>query len=266
MKKILTNLKENWITYGFETLVVIVGILIAFGLNNWNEGRKQRKLELNYLQRLHNDLVSDTIYYNRRYQQAMGVRVQNSKGLDMAYKELNSIDEVAELFRTTRFPSEDLTIRDITYKEMMNAGHLNIISNEKLKINISDLYRQVSIAQDHFEEINNTSIELMIRWFDNAKSHKLIVKAVSSDQAPYQPFMFEDDSEWAWLNDTKSDEFRQYENLLSLYVGKHDLFRGYLDDLKLRTKMILIRIEGILEAEGLEPINQDSQPTHTEQR
>ena len=33
MKKILNNLKENWITYGLETLVVIVGILIAFGLN-----------------------------------------------------------------------------------------------------------------------------------------------------------------------------------------------------------------------------------------
>ena len=27
MKKIIQNLRENWITYGFETLVVIVGIL-----------------------------------------------------------------------------------------------------------------------------------------------------------------------------------------------------------------------------------------------
>ena len=40
MKKIINHLKENWIRHGFETLVVAVGILVAFTLNNWNEGRK----------------------------------------------------------------------------------------------------------------------------------------------------------------------------------------------------------------------------------
>ena len=57
MKKILQNLKENWITYGFETLVVIVGILGAFALNNWNENRKRNLDEQAVLQLLKEDMV-----------------------------------------------------------------------------------------------------------------------------------------------------------------------------------------------------------------
>ncbi len=34
MKKIINHLKENWIKHGFETLYVIVGILMAFGLSD----------------------------------------------------------------------------------------------------------------------------------------------------------------------------------------------------------------------------------------
>ena len=46
MKKIIGHLNENWIRHGFETLVVTVGILGAFTLNNWSENRKAEKLEL----------------------------------------------------------------------------------------------------------------------------------------------------------------------------------------------------------------------------
>ena len=40
------NLKGNWVRHGFETLYVIVGILVAFSLNDWNENRKAQNAEL----------------------------------------------------------------------------------------------------------------------------------------------------------------------------------------------------------------------------
>lgn len=40
MKALINHFAENWIKYGFETLVVVVGILVAFTLSNWNEERK----------------------------------------------------------------------------------------------------------------------------------------------------------------------------------------------------------------------------------
>ena len=40
MMKIIKGFKGNWIRHGFETLYVIVGILVAFSLDDWNESRK----------------------------------------------------------------------------------------------------------------------------------------------------------------------------------------------------------------------------------
>lgn len=41
---IIKHLKSEWLSYGFETLDAIVGILVAFALDNWNEERKAGKL------------------------------------------------------------------------------------------------------------------------------------------------------------------------------------------------------------------------------
>ena len=64
MKKIIKHLKENWIRHGFETLAVLIGVLAAFSLNNWNENRlKQTELDT-YLLNLVENLESDVKLMN----------------------------------------------------------------------------------------------------------------------------------------------------------------------------------------------------------
>ncbi|MCK5279209.1 MAG: hypothetical protein KAK04_11730 [Cyclobacteriaceae bacterium] len=64
--RVFTNFKSDWFRYGFETLAVVVGILVAFALDNWNENRKQDLLEIQYLNGLRADLAHDSTYYNLR--------------------------------------------------------------------------------------------------------------------------------------------------------------------------------------------------------
>ncbi len=59
MKKIINHLKKNWIRHGFETLVVIVGVLIAFTLNDWNEYRKSKRFESKLKIELYNSIQND---------------------------------------------------------------------------------------------------------------------------------------------------------------------------------------------------------------
>jgi len=64
MKKILKHFKKNWYRYGFETLVVVVGVLIAFALNNWNENINDNELRKFHIESLISDLTQDTVILN----------------------------------------------------------------------------------------------------------------------------------------------------------------------------------------------------------
>lgn len=47
-----------------EIFLVVIGILIAVQINNWNEGQKKSKLKQTYVDNLINDLTKDTVQIN----------------------------------------------------------------------------------------------------------------------------------------------------------------------------------------------------------
>ena len=49
-----------------EIVLVVVGILIAISINNWNEQVKENKIEHKYLERLVMDLAVDSSYYEQK--------------------------------------------------------------------------------------------------------------------------------------------------------------------------------------------------------
>ena len=57
MKKILETLRLKWAEYLLEILVIMIGILGAFTLNNWNEDRKQEVKDREFLISLKNCLL-----------------------------------------------------------------------------------------------------------------------------------------------------------------------------------------------------------------
>lgn len=63
--KIIQHLKSDWFRYGFETLAVVIGILVAFALDNWSENRKLQKEAANILTEIREDLVIDTSSISR---------------------------------------------------------------------------------------------------------------------------------------------------------------------------------------------------------
>lgn len=50
MKRLLSILSEKWPEYILESIVIVASILVAIALENWNDDRKDRKLETSYLQ------------------------------------------------------------------------------------------------------------------------------------------------------------------------------------------------------------------------
>ena len=59
------NKPMKYIRYAIgEVLLVVIGILIALSINNWNEQESEIKVELSYMESLIEDLRTDTIFYS----------------------------------------------------------------------------------------------------------------------------------------------------------------------------------------------------------
>ena len=65
MKLIITILKQKWAEYFLEIIVIIIGVLGAFSLNNWKEYREEKSQEFELLQNLKDDFTKDSELINK---------------------------------------------------------------------------------------------------------------------------------------------------------------------------------------------------------
>ena len=79
-----------------EIILVVIGILIALQINNWNELRKYDRLKDNYLERLISDIKKDTININY----VVSEIEKNQICISQIIKSLNSESDDAVLFRS----------------------------------------------------------------------------------------------------------------------------------------------------------------------
>ncbi len=116
-----------------EIILVVIGILIALQINNWNEQKKQTSIEISYLKRLSQDLHQDSIFWLRKIEQ----RKQKVEGANQIMKFAFS-DNRDTIFNMGQplmnlITWIDTHINNHTFKEMLSSGNLNIIKNDSIK-------------------------------------------------------------------------------------------------------------------------------------
>lgn len=136
--KIIETLKQKWTEYLFEILVITIGILGAFLLNNWNELRKNDKQEQITLKNLNAELKLNTIQLKEKLSACQEyVRIDTILLSNMNSKKSNiNLDELDFMLETVASP---LTFdpADGVMKDILNSGKINLIRNEELKFSIS---------------------------------------------------------------------------------------------------------------------------------
>ena len=119
-----------------EILLVMIGILLALQVNNWNEERKLESIEIQHLKGLVTDLANDTTYFNRRIEDSEAEIQSYRLYIREAYREQKSVDDFKELVGLGWFSSEHFVFNNSTYMELINAGQLGIFKNQSIKSNI----------------------------------------------------------------------------------------------------------------------------------
>ncbi|MEN8797665.1 MAG: DUF6090 family protein [Flavobacteriaceae bacterium] len=131
---LIENQFSRYLLYAFgEILLVVIGILIALQINNWNENKKNHALEKNYLMGLISDLDYDIAAYSLGIEEIEDHR-KSADALLLCYKEQRTLPE-QELI-------EHMTIvglisrighRNTVMDDMKSAGRLNLIRSDSVR-------------------------------------------------------------------------------------------------------------------------------------
>jgi hypothetical protein len=138
MKKIIKYLGGNWIKYGFETFAILIAILMALALENWNEERKERILEIEILSEIKQNLIGDINDHNGNIGFLSHVVRSSKIVLDHLNNDLPYHDTLATHFAWLPMAANFDAINS-GYELWLSEG-VNIITNDSLRMSISYIY------------------------------------------------------------------------------------------------------------------------------
>lgn len=224
-----------------EIVLVMIGILLALQVNNWNQNRIKLNESIIHLKSLKSDLEVDTIYFNQQKREAQK-QVDNYRiFFKKSYETQNNIEEATELIDLAYPLTNYLQVQNSTFLEMVNAGKLNDLANEELKSSIVALYRDYEIARLSNRDYNEYTVSLM----EGLKFN--IWKFLSGNRENLfdEEYMFHD-NDWKFLNDYSSPKFQQFENMVTQYHGKQSDAIEMFDELKIKASLLIKEINNEL--------------------
>ena len=126
-----------------EITLVMIGILLALQVNNWNENRIEREIEHNYVKILVQDLSEDGVSLDELV--SLSNESVDSKNIILAYQEGNITepDSLGTHFLRAVFNGiTNFVPNKGAINEIQNAGGLSLIKNEVVRNQILNLYNE----------------------------------------------------------------------------------------------------------------------------
>ena len=149
--------KINWRYTIGEIIIVIIGISIAFALNNWKEGIENEKTKIEYLQNLSTDITTEIKQLGELSNGITGKltainKIRPHLGTSIPGRD-TMINKLFDIAQTVRFTPENTT-----FKTLMNSGDLSLIDDFELRHEIQrhyNLHEKILINYERLENINS---------------------------------------------------------------------------------------------------------------
>ena len=127
-----------------ELVIVVLGVLIALAANGWYEDLNRKQVEHTYLTRLLDDLT-----FGGRIIEGVGVGMGGAREARIEFQDILDHEEpVSEnilpsfLYASEVGFTQAVISHDVTYQELISTGNLNIISDQTLRMAITEYYRR----------------------------------------------------------------------------------------------------------------------------
>ena len=178
------NKTGKYFKYAFgEIVLVVIGILIALSINNWNETNKNEREQIVFLNNLKNDLKNDLIQLDQilKFQKEKLSKVNELKDQLLSIKDFEKIEQLLVNLTSdnyTYFPNTG------SYTTTVSSGKIASLNPSSLRIAITNLYERYYhrlIYNGEFYDKKLNEISSIQGKFFNTLTLKLNSKDVIED-------------------------------------------------------------------------------------
>jgi hypothetical protein len=145
--KLVSGEKIRWLFA--ETLVIVLGVLIALGLDDYRTEQYERRLATDYVQRIQNDLRQDLDYIDRIWVQRLKIKRASLEAIAPVVRGQTQVPDDVEGFLThvarggIAGTSAATWYTDTTFQDMRATGNLRLIKDPEIRAEISRYYEAV---------------------------------------------------------------------------------------------------------------------------
>lgn len=139
-----------------EIILVVIGILIALGINNWNTNRINTSKQRDYLSAIKNDLEKQIPELNRLINRcdsisAVGSNILNDYKSNQDFLLIGNLDKkLSILFYAEKFPEISTT-----FDELKSTGQINLIRSKLVRAKIISYYQNAKNAQEGIRTVTS---------------------------------------------------------------------------------------------------------------
>jgi hypothetical protein len=214
-----------------EIILVMVGILLALQVNNWNQSRLDRNEEAVYLGRISEDLNWDLSYLEAEIRNAENERDSLVLFLNLMHGKQDSLGDYLRLLRLANWNPRNVIIQDNTFLEMTSSGKFDLIQSDRIKKSIIEYYTTRKFAHEHINTTTDHGFDLIMQMIPE------LSRFYNYDNL--QDFDIFGKNQWNWINDHEDTRFKTIEGAILQFRFKADLTGGYYKALHDKASEIL---------------------------
>ena len=123
-----------------EIILIVIGILIALSINNWNTNKKNKEYERFYIQGIINDIELDIV--NLNYAITLDSLKVNSGNYLLNHFKNPTLKKDSILLNhfANSIPISGFNQTDNVFEDLKSSGRLNFLSNDSIRKKIQDYY------------------------------------------------------------------------------------------------------------------------------
>ena len=165
-KLLAENKFSKYLIYAFgEIVLVVIGILIALQINNWNENRADTKRFISELKELKSELLTFDEQLEIRVKSLEAIEAYGLYLQDFANDKLTEIDTI-RLRKALYYTGYLLVIEksNSAYLNLVNSGDLKFIRSKDLKKDLSIFYNKSGWRSSFHDNVIIKSYEEYLRY------------------------------------------------------------------------------------------------------